>query len=150
MLSNRIWDIYCFIYTFWHGFIALERDMFPGLVVLRLINTNPRFHCNLGFFTFRIILSIYKIHNQILDKKNCAKFFFKASNLKSDFELTLDYLNSALNNLAIINEVLLINYRGSNLLNTIFHWPLKGTVFYKFHFAFHRIYTKQQNFTVSH
>ena len=77
-----------------------------GPVVRRRISANTGLNFNLDFFTplfeslFGIISSIlYQAYNhQILIKKNYTAFFLKLSDLKSEFTLTLGYLNPALNN----------------------------------------------------
>ena len=78
-----------------------------GPVVRRLISANPRLNFNLDFFIplFKcfvgiVFLVLYRAsNNHILDKKNSTEFFLlKLSDLKSDFTLTLGYLNLALNN----------------------------------------------------
>ena len=77
-----------------------------GPVVRRRISANTGFNFNLDFFTplfeslFGIISSIlYRASNhQILIKKNYTEFLLKLSDLKSEFTLTLGYLNPALNN----------------------------------------------------
>ena len=77
-----------------------------GPVVRRRISANTGLNFNLDFFTplfeslFGIISSIlYRASNhQILIKKNFTEFLLKLSDLKSEFTLTLGYLNPALNN----------------------------------------------------
>ena len=77
-----------------------------GPVVRRRISANTGLNFNLDFFTplfeslFGIISSIlYRASNrQILIKKNYTEFLLKLSGLKSEFTLTLGYLNPALNN----------------------------------------------------
>ena len=78
-----------------------------GPVVRRPISANPGLNFNLGFYfslfksCLRIIFSIYF---QSIQSKNWRQkdfswiFFFKLSDLKSNFILILGYLNPALNN----------------------------------------------------
>ena len=77
-----------------------------GPVVRRRISANTGLNFNLDFFIplfeslFRIISSIlFRASNhQILIKKNYTEFLLKLSDLKSEFTLTLGYLNPALKN----------------------------------------------------
>ena len=80
-----------------------------GPLVRRLISTNLGLNSNPFFFIplfksfFQNIFTILWLvsKHQIVDKRNGTKFFLKLSDLKSDFKLTLGYLNQALNNLAL-------------------------------------------------
>ena len=90
-----------------------------GPVVRRPISVNPGLNFNLGFYfslfksCLRIIFSIYF---QSIQSKNWRQkdfswiFFFKLSDLKSNFILILGYLNPALNNPAL-------EYKSARVLN---------------------------------
>ena len=90
-------------------FYFLQRILGP--VVRRPISANPGLNFNLGFYfslfksCLRIIFSIYF---QSIQSKNWRQkdfswiFFFKLSDLKSNFILILGYLNPALNNPALV------------------------------------------------
>ena len=77
-----------------------------GSVVQRLISTNPGLNCNPAFFIslFKSILGkIFTIlfrtsNDQIASKNIWTEFLSKFSDLKSNFTLTLGYLNPPLNN----------------------------------------------------
>ena len=77
-----------------------------GPVVQKLISSNPGLNCNPPFFIslFKSLLGkIFTIllrtsNNQIASKKIWTEFLLKFSDLKSNFTLTLGYLNPALNN----------------------------------------------------
>ena len=79
-----------------------------GPVVRRLISANPGLNFNLGLFFFsskafsRTIFSIlFRVANpKLLTKRIKLNMLFKLSYLNSNFELTLGYLNPALNNSA--------------------------------------------------
>ena len=77
-----------------------------GPVIQKLISSNPGLNCNPPFFIslFKSLLGkIFTIllrtsNNQIASKKIWTEFLLKFSDLKSNFTLTLGYLNPALNN----------------------------------------------------
>ena len=77
-----------------------------GPVVQRLISANPGLNCNPAFFIslFKSILGkIFTIlfrtsNDQIASKNIWTEFLSKFSDLKSNFTLTLGYLNPPLNN----------------------------------------------------
>ena len=79
-----------------------------GPVVRRLISAIPGLNFNLGLFFFsskafsRTIFSIlFRVANpKLLTKRIKLNMLFKLSYLNSNFELTLGYLNPALNNSA--------------------------------------------------
>ena len=89
----------------WHSLKSLY-IIVQGPIVRRLISANPRLNFNLDFFfpLFKcfvgmVFLVLYRAsNNHILDKRIRLNFLLKLSDLKSDFTLTLGYLNLALNN----------------------------------------------------
>ena len=84
-----------------------------GPTVRRPISANPGLSFNLGFFIplfkglFHIVSSIpfRTFRHQIVGKKFKPNILLKLSDMRSDFTLTLGYLNLALNNLAHTREV---------------------------------------------
>ena len=81
-----------------------------GQVVRGPISANPRSNCNLGFFIplFKSLLGIifcvlFRASNShILDKNNSTEFSLRAFKSEISFTRTLDYLNLALNNPALV------------------------------------------------
>ena len=90
--------------------------LFPlGPIIQRLINDNPRLDFNSSFLIhlfeshFGIIFSILlrAFNNQTLDR-NKYILNFPCLDLKSDFTLTLGYLNPALKNPALVSKISLL------------------------------------------
>ena len=87
-------------------YFVLSEPKDQGPVVWRPIGANPKLNFNLGLFIplFKSLFGIISgllfraSNNYDLGKKNSTEFSFKLSDLKSDFTLTLGYLNPALNN----------------------------------------------------
>ena len=79
---------------------------FQGPVVQRLISPNPGLNCNPAFFISlfkspfgKIFTILFRTSNdQIASKNIWTGFSLKVSDLKSNFTLTLGYLNPPLNN----------------------------------------------------
>ena len=83
----------------------------------------PQFLCSRAFFRS---FSLFFLEHSIikLDTKWIKlNFLLKVSDLRSNFTLTLDYLNPALNNLALIN-----NRQNLNILRGLL-WALKLELF---------------------
>lgn len=102
-------------------FITILGQVFP-----RPISANPWLKFVLSFFIplfkslHRITFSIpFRASNyQILDKKILLIFLLKLSGLKSDFTLTLGYINPTTNNPTLINK--------HHLISLHFFFPFNG------------------------
>ena len=102
-----------FSWSVYSNLVFVEEIKDQGSVLRRPISANPGLNFNLGFYfslfksCLRIIFSIYF---QSIQSKNWRQkdfswiFFFKLSDLKSNFILILGYLNPALNNPALVGE----------------------------------------------
>ena len=104
-----------------------------GSVIRRQISVNPRLNINPSFFIspskslFRMIFSpLYYFffttsNHQIIDKRSLTEFLINLLDMKSNFTLTLGYLNPALNNQAweITRDV-------PNMTNWIFYYLSQG------------------------
>ena len=88
-----------------------------GPAVRRPISSSSRLNFNLGFF-IPLYKSLFGIIFCVLWRaSNSNEFLLKLSDLKSDFTLTLAYLNPALNNPALANTIKLIHFFR-------FHWQV--------------------------
>ena len=102
-------------------FTILLQDLGP--VVRRPISANPRLNWNLGFFIplFKILFGIifcvpFRASNShILDKNYSTEFSSKAFRSEISFTLTLDYLNPALNNPALVLKLNVRHNQGATI-----------------------------------
>ena len=87
-----------------------ENSILLGPAVRRSISSSSRLNFNLGFF-IPLFKSLFGIIFCVLWRaSNSTEFLLKLSDLKSDFTLTLAYLNPALNNPALANTIKLIHF----------------------------------------